>query len=190
MRQNKERERHSNSFGMEPAPSERKAGAMSAIRLKTLLGDHPVTAALKRGDVSSSLVALDFANVEVPNTAFKRVVRDLEFDVAELAIVTFLMAKAQGAPLTLLPAVLMARLPASVHRLQCRPRRFIAWRSQGPARRHPLIYRDDCDVDSRHSCQRLRRRSRQHSMGDVRGRACCRLCRPAEYRAGRSRSGP
>ena len=82
---------------------------MSAIKLKTLLGDYPVTAALKRGDVASSSVTLDFADVKVPNTAFKRVVRDLEFDVAELAIVTFLMAKAQGVPLTLLPAVLMAR---------------------------------------------------------------------------------
>lgn len=82
---------------------------MTAIRLKTLLGDHAVTAALKSGDISSPHVTLDFADVKVPNTAFKRVVRDLEFDIAELAIVTFLMAKAQGAPLTLLPAVLMAR---------------------------------------------------------------------------------
>jgi 4,5-dihydroxyphthalate decarboxylase len=82
---------------------------MSAVRLKTLLGDHAVTAALKNGEVTSPDVTLDFADVKVPNTAFKHVVRDLEFEVAELAIVTFLMAKAQGAQLTLLPAVLMAR---------------------------------------------------------------------------------
>ncbi len=82
---------------------------MHPLRLKTLLGDHAVTAALKRGDVASPRVALDFADVKVPNTAFKRVVRDLDFDVAELAIVTFLMAKAKGVPLTLLPAVLVAR---------------------------------------------------------------------------------
>lgn len=77
--------------------------------LKTLLGDHAVTAALKRGDVVSPTLRFDFADVKVPNTAFKRVVRDLEFDVAELAIVTYLMAKAQGVPLTLLPTVLVAR---------------------------------------------------------------------------------
>jgi 4,5-dihydroxyphthalate decarboxylase len=82
---------------------------MGNLRLKTLLGDHAVTAALKRGEVASPDIAFDFADVKVPNTAFKRVVRDLEFDVAELAIVTFLMAKAQGVPLTLLPAVLVAR---------------------------------------------------------------------------------
>jgi 4,5-dihydroxyphthalate decarboxylase len=54
-------------------------------------------------------VEFDFADVKVPNTAFKRVVRDLEFDVAELAIVTFLMAKAHGKPLALLPAVMFGR---------------------------------------------------------------------------------
>jgi 4,5-dihydroxyphthalate decarboxylase len=77
--------------------------------LKTLLGDHAVTAALKQGKVASPRIGLEFVDVKVPNTAFKRVVRDLAFDVAELAIVTFLMAKARGVPLTLLPAVLLAR---------------------------------------------------------------------------------
>jgi 4,5-dihydroxyphthalate decarboxylase len=90
---------------------------MHALRLETLLGDHAVTGALKRGEVASPHVTLDFADVKVPNTAFKRAVRELAFDVAELAIVTFLMAKARGVPLTLLPAVLLARFqhPYLVH---------------------------------------------------------------------------
>src|SRR5687768_12989671 len=79
------------------------------MQLATLLGDYPVTAALKAGDVVSRKVSLHFADVAIPNTAFKRVVRDLEFDVAELAIMTFLLAKAHGKPLQLLPAVLTAR---------------------------------------------------------------------------------
>ncbi len=79
------------------------------MRLKTLLGEYPVTSALKQGRIRSDRVEFDFTDVKVPNTAFKRVVRDLEFDVAELAIVTFLMAKAHGKPLTLLPAVLFGR---------------------------------------------------------------------------------
>jgi 4,5-dihydroxyphthalate decarboxylase len=77
--------------------------------LKTLLGDYPVTRALKSGAVRSDLVQLDFADVKVPHTAFKRVVRDLEFDVAELSIVTYLLAKAHGKPLRLLPAVMFGR---------------------------------------------------------------------------------
>jgi len=79
------------------------------IRLPTLLGDYPVTMALKRGEVRSPHVAFDFADVKVPSSAFKQVVRDLKFDFAELSIVTFLMAKAYGKPLVLLPAVLIGR---------------------------------------------------------------------------------
>jgi 4,5-dihydroxyphthalate decarboxylase len=47
--------------------------------------------------------------VKAAASAFKRVVRDLEFDFAELAIVTFLIAKAHGKPLVLLPAVVRGR---------------------------------------------------------------------------------
>ena len=79
------------------------------MRLTTLLGDYPVTRALKEGAIGSPHLEFDFADVKVPNTAFKRVVRDLEFDVAELAIVTFLMAKAHGKPFRLLPAVMVGR---------------------------------------------------------------------------------
>jgi 4,5-dihydroxyphthalate decarboxylase len=81
----------------------------SQLTLQTLLGDYPVTAALKSGAVTSPHVRLAFADVKRPATAFKRVVRDLEFDVAELAIMTFLVAKAFGKPLVLLPAVVLAR---------------------------------------------------------------------------------
>jgi 4,5-dihydroxyphthalate decarboxylase len=71
--------------------------------LNALLGDYPVTRQFKQRS------SLEFADVKVPNTAFKRVVRDLEFDVAELALMTFLLAKAHGKPYRLLPAVLTAR---------------------------------------------------------------------------------
>ena len=81
----------------------------SRVTVRTLLGDYPVTLPLKRGEVKSPSVSLDFADVKTVSGAFKRVVRDLEFDCAELAIVTFLMAKAHGKPLVLLPAVVMAR---------------------------------------------------------------------------------
>ncbi len=73
--------------------------------LKTLMGDHPITAQFKtRSD------KLDF--VECKGSAapfFKRVVRDLEFDVAEMAIMTFLLAKVHGKPYRLLPFTVLAR---------------------------------------------------------------------------------
>jgi 4,5-dihydroxyphthalate decarboxylase len=79
------------------------------VKLAALLGDYPVTRALKAGEVRSRRVTLEVADVAVPATAFKRVVREQAFDFAELALVTYLMAKERGAPLVLLPAVLLAR---------------------------------------------------------------------------------
>ena len=79
------------------------------VTLPALLGDYPVTRAIRRGDVTSPFVRLEFADVKSAASAFKRVVRDMEFDVAELAIVTFLVAKAHGKPLVLLPAVVLGR---------------------------------------------------------------------------------
>ena len=83
----------------------------SSLTLRALLGDYPNTLALKNGEVRSPQLAFDFADVKVPNTAFKDVVRHLKYDVAELAIVTYLQAKAHGKPLTLLPAVIVGALP-------------------------------------------------------------------------------
>jgi 4,5-dihydroxyphthalate decarboxylase len=81
----------------------------TTVTLRALIGDYPVTAALKSGQVRSPHVSLDFADIKPVSSGFKRVVRDLQFDVSELAIVTYLIAKAHGKPLTLLPAVLVAR---------------------------------------------------------------------------------
>ena len=53
-------------------------------KLHTLLGDYPNTMALKKGEVTSSLVSFDFANVKVANTAFKPLVREAKFDVGEI----------------------------------------------------------------------------------------------------------
>ena len=79
------------------------------VTLPTLLGEYPGTRALRRGEVASPLVKLQFADVKGAATAFKRVVRDLEFEVAELAVITFLLAKAHGKPLVLLPTVVLGR---------------------------------------------------------------------------------
>jgi 4,5-dihydroxyphthalate decarboxylase len=75
------------------------------MKLKTLVGDYPVTKQFKtRAD------RFDFAQFQGGVAGqFKRVVRNLEFDVAELAIMTFLIARAHGKPYRLLPFVVMAR---------------------------------------------------------------------------------
>ena len=79
------------------------------MRLRTLLGDHPCTAALKNGSIKSDFVTLDFADYSPTNKGFKPMVREAAFDVAEMAIVTYLMAKSFGKPMVLLPNVVVAR---------------------------------------------------------------------------------
>ena len=87
------------------------SNSSEVLTLRTLLGDYANTVALKKGEVRSPHLVFDFADVKVPNTAFKDVVRQQKYDVAELAIVTFLQAKAHGKPLVLLPAVVVGAFP-------------------------------------------------------------------------------
>src|ERR1700730_6599321 len=79
------------------------------VKLFTLMGSYPNAMALKDGKLTSSLVALDFADVKVSNTAFKPLVREARFDLAEVAIVTFLQARQYGKPYVLIPATVAER---------------------------------------------------------------------------------
>lgn len=81
----------------------------TALTLQTLLAAHPNTVAVRNGELQSPLVKFAFADVKTVNRAFKTVVRDHKFDLAELAIVTALQAKAYRKPYVLMPAVIVAR---------------------------------------------------------------------------------
>jgi 4,5-dihydroxyphthalate decarboxylase len=79
------------------------------IELSCAIGDYPHVKPLKSGAVVSSLLKLDFAAITPINRAFAPMVRDLKFDVSEMAIGTFIQAKAYGKKLALLPVVTLAR---------------------------------------------------------------------------------
>src|SRR5579864_3594325 len=79
------------------------------LKLHTMLGNYANTKALKSGAIGSDLVDFDFAEVKVANNLFKQVVREARYDVVELAIVTYLQAKAYGKPYVLIPAVVVGR---------------------------------------------------------------------------------
>jgi len=70
--------------------------------LSVLLGDYPHTRPVKDGVVDC---AFPPATPLYPN--FARMVRDLAFDVCELALATYLQAREAGVPITLLPVVLI-----------------------------------------------------------------------------------
>jgi 4,5-dihydroxyphthalate decarboxylase len=86
------------------------SAAFEPVRLRTLLATYPHTAPLKSGEVTSPRVTLDFKDVTPVWAGFKAMVRRQEFDVAEMAIVTYLIAKSFGKPMVLLPAVMTGRI--------------------------------------------------------------------------------
>lgn len=77
--------------------------------LRIAIGDYPHTLPLKRGQITSPSLKLDFVEVKPMHKAFKPMVREHAFDVSEMALVTFLQAKAYNKALKLLPAAMLAR---------------------------------------------------------------------------------
>jgi 4,5-dihydroxyphthalate decarboxylase len=84
-----------------------------AAILSAAFGAYPHTEALKQGRVASDLLKLEFVEISPINRAFAPMVRERRFDVSEMAIATFLQAKAYGVRLTLLPIAVAARFQES-----------------------------------------------------------------------------
>ena len=78
-------------------------------RLKIAIADYGHTRALKSGKVPINGVDADFIQVVPIIAAFRRMVRDLEFDICEMAPTTYMIARARGAPYIALPIFLMRR---------------------------------------------------------------------------------
>jgi len=81
------------------------AARQDVVKLHTLLQDKPWNMPLKRGEIQSSIVQFDFDDVEEASDHFKPMVRELAYDCGELAIVTYLQARAYNKALVLLPFV-------------------------------------------------------------------------------------
>lgn len=79
------------------------------VRLQALLGDYAQTKPILSGALSSPLVSFEFAKYKSAFEGFKPMVREGRFDFGELAIATYLQAKANGKPYVLAPATIYAR---------------------------------------------------------------------------------
>jgi 4,5-dihydroxyphthalate decarboxylase len=75
--------------------------------LSTVTRTQPANAALKDGRVTPERYTLEFIEVDPLIRAFRRMVRELEFDVCEMAITTYLCAKEHGTAFTALPVFLV-----------------------------------------------------------------------------------
>src|SRR6202166_1536653 len=79
------------------------------VRLDIAIATYGHTAALKNRSVPIAGVRANFIEVVPIVGAFRRMVRDVEFDVCEMAPTTYLIARARGAPYIALPIFVMRR---------------------------------------------------------------------------------
>jgi 4,5-dihydroxyphthalate decarboxylase len=76
---------------------------MAELKLKTVTRTQGNNQALKNGTVKPRTFQFDFLEVDPLIDAFRRMVRQLEFDVTEMAITTYICARAHGKRMTALP---------------------------------------------------------------------------------------
>jgi 4,5-dihydroxyphthalate decarboxylase len=79
------------------------------LRLKIAIATYGHTTALKDGRATIEGVEPQFVEISPIIQAFRRMVRDLEFDVCEMAPATYMIARSGGAPFKALPVFIMRR---------------------------------------------------------------------------------
>jgi len=82
---------------------------MAKPKLKIAIADYPYTTELKSGAIPIEGVDVEFVNVVPQIAAFRRMVRNVEFDVCELAPTTYIIARSFDAPFVALPIFIMRR---------------------------------------------------------------------------------
>ena len=77
---------------------------MSRRTLRAVARTSGATRPLKEGAIDTGDIAFAWEDVSPLPKAFRRMVRDLEWDVTEMALATFVSARARGVPLLGIPA--------------------------------------------------------------------------------------
>ncbi len=80
---------------------------MAELKLKTVTRTQGNNAALKEGTVRPRGFGFDFVEVDPLIRAFRNMVRGLEYDICEMALTTYLCARAHGVAFTALPIFLV-----------------------------------------------------------------------------------
>jgi ABC-type nitrate/sulfonate/bicarbonate transport system substrate-binding protein len=93
--------------GRPTAPAERVEAPVTEPLLRTVTRTSGANAALKDGTVQPHGFGFAFEEVPVLPQAFRRMVRGLEFDVSEMALTTYLVAREHGVRFTALPVFLV-----------------------------------------------------------------------------------
>jgi len=80
---------------------------MAGPKLKTVTRTQGNNQAVKDGSVKPKTFEFDFVEVDPLIAAFRRMVRGNEFDICEMAITTYICARAHGKPMTAVPVFLV-----------------------------------------------------------------------------------
>jgi ABC-type nitrate/sulfonate/bicarbonate transport system substrate-binding protein len=80
---------------------------MPEPKFKTVTRTQGNNEALKSGAVKPKTFSFDFVEVDPLIAAFRRMVRGLEFDICEMAITTYICARAHGKRMTAVPVFLV-----------------------------------------------------------------------------------
>jgi 4,5-dihydroxyphthalate decarboxylase len=80
---------------------------MAKTKLKTVTRTQGNNRALKEGEIDLPDFELDYEEIPVLVQGFRRMVRELEFDVCEMALTTYICARAHGVKMTALPIFLV-----------------------------------------------------------------------------------
>ena len=83
--------------------------SLPPLPLKIAIDNYGHTMPLKDGSVAIDGVQSDYVKVAPMVAAYRRMVRDVEFDVCEIASTTYFIARAFGAPFKALPIFLLRR---------------------------------------------------------------------------------
>ena len=156
--------------------------------LETAIGKYPNTQALHAGRIASNLITLDVQDVPVIIRAFASMVRELRYAVSEMAVATFLQAKAYDKQLVLLPIVIAARFQQ--HAFRAGPTAIFA------GRKTLWVVASACALIARRpacGCAASWRMNTacapRSALAHLRRRACRRVSRSAMGRTGSSRTG-
>ena len=90
----------------------------TTVDIKLAIGSYEHTIGLKSGSPLGPHIHLDFQEFLTINRAFAPMVREACFDISEMALATFLLARAYDKPLVLLPVIMAARFQQTA--LLCR----------------------------------------------------------------------
>jgi 4,5-dihydroxyphthalate decarboxylase len=82
---------------------------MGNVRLRIAVAEQPHTSAVRNGSIPIEGVDAEFVTIQPQIAAFRRMVRQVEFDVCELAPTTYIIARAYGAPFIALPIFVLRR---------------------------------------------------------------------------------